>query len=185
MNLVRRSPQELAIAGALAAIATHPKSRTKLLQIWNSACATARDAKGALLNGFMVVMNQIAVVQSDADRTKLEIQAALRLGRPRHLSMREGFVWFAQARFGSKKLRAECRERVTYREPRTSKVISGAYYERAANSSKCRAGCGDCASVRLALAKPEFVMKCSVDVLMLPGRSFFLPAVGLNCRNYE
>jgi len=24
-----------------------------------------------------------------------------------------------------------------------------------------------------------------VDVLMLPGRSFFLPAVGLNCRNYE
>ncbi len=54
MNLVRRSPQELAIAGALAAIATHPKSRTKLLQIWNSACATARDAKGALLNGFMV-----------------------------------------------------------------------------------------------------------------------------------
>lgn len=75
----RRLPTwlQLTISGSLAAIVFHPRSRAKVLQVWNSACATARDAKAPLLDGFMVVMNQFAVAQAAADRTKRQIEAVL------------------------------------------------------------------------------------------------------------
>jgi hypothetical protein len=68
---------QFAIAGALAAIVIHPRSRAKLLPVWNSACATARDTKGPLLDAFTRVIGEIAVAQSDADRTRRQVEAAL------------------------------------------------------------------------------------------------------------
>jgi hypothetical protein len=68
---------QLAVAGALAAVAIHPRSRAKVLEVWNSVSATAHDLRDPLLDGLGVVMGQIALAHCDADRTKQEIQAIL------------------------------------------------------------------------------------------------------------
>jgi hypothetical protein len=68
---------QLAIAGGIAAIVIHPRSRARILELWGSICATAGEVKNPLLEEFLLVMNQIAIAQSDADRTKREIAAAL------------------------------------------------------------------------------------------------------------
>ena len=75
----RRQPAwlQLAIAGALAAVVIHPRSRAKLLQVWNSACATARQVKGPMFEGFIILMQQVAAAQSDAAKTHRQIQAVL------------------------------------------------------------------------------------------------------------
>jgi hypothetical protein len=75
----RRQPAwlQLAIAGALAAVVIHPRSRAKLLQVWNSACVTARQVKGPMFEGFILLMQQVAAAQSDAAKTHRQIQAAL------------------------------------------------------------------------------------------------------------
>jgi hypothetical protein len=75
----RRQPAwlQLAISGTLAAVAIHPKSRAKLLQVWNSACVTASHVKGPMLEGFVILMEQVAAAQSDAVKTHRQIQAVL------------------------------------------------------------------------------------------------------------
>jgi len=75
----RRQPAwlQLAIAGTLAAVAIHPRSRAKLLQAWNSACDTASQIKGPMLKGFLILMQQVAVAQSDAAKTHSQVQAVL------------------------------------------------------------------------------------------------------------
>jgi hypothetical protein len=75
----RRLPPwlQLATAGALAAILIHPKSRAKLAQARESACAAAAQAKGPMFKGFLVLMQQLAAAESNAAKTRQEIQAAL------------------------------------------------------------------------------------------------------------
>jgi len=75
----RRQPAwlHLAIAGALAAVVIHPRSRAKLFQVWNSACVTANQVKGPMFEGFLVLMQQVAAAQSDAVKTHRQIQAVL------------------------------------------------------------------------------------------------------------
>ena len=75
----RRLPAwaQAAIIGTTIAIAVHPKSRAKILQVCNSAWTLAREAKEPLLKGLIPLMNELAVAHSDADRTKAEIRAAL------------------------------------------------------------------------------------------------------------
>lgn len=77
----RRQPAwlQLAIAGALAAAVIHPRSRAKLLQVWDSACVTTSQIKGPIFEGFVILMQQVAAAQSDATRTYRQIQAALPL----------------------------------------------------------------------------------------------------------
>jgi hypothetical protein len=75
----RRQPAwlQLAISGTVAAVVIHPKSRAKLLQLWNSACVTASQVKGPMLEGFVILMQQVAAAQSDAIQTHRQIQAVL------------------------------------------------------------------------------------------------------------
>jgi hypothetical protein len=79
----RRLPPwlQLATAGGLAAIVIHPKSRAKLAQGWESACAAAAQAKGPMFEGFLVLMQQLAAAQSDAAKTLHQIHAALPPGK--------------------------------------------------------------------------------------------------------
>jgi hypothetical protein len=72
----RRQPAwlQLAIAGALAAAVIHPRSRAKLLQVWNSACVTASQVKGPMFEGFVILMQQVAAAQSEAIKTHRQIQ---------------------------------------------------------------------------------------------------------------
>lgn len=75
----RRQPAwlQLTIAGALAALVIHPRSRSKLLQVWNSACVTASQVKGPMFEGFVILMQQVAAAQSDAVKTHRRIQSVL------------------------------------------------------------------------------------------------------------
>jgi hypothetical protein len=75
----RRLPPwlQLATAGALATIMIHPTSRAKLVQVWESTCNAARQAKGPLFEGLFVVMQQLAAAESDATKTRQQIQAIL------------------------------------------------------------------------------------------------------------
>jgi len=68
---------QFAIAGGLAAVLIHPKSRAKLLQAWNAVTGYARQAKGPLLEGLLVLMQQLAAAESDAAKTLKQVQAAM------------------------------------------------------------------------------------------------------------
>ncbi len=68
---------QFAIAGGVAALLIHPKSRAKLLQAWNSVTGYARQAKGPIFQGLLVLMQQLAEAESDATRTLAQVQAAL------------------------------------------------------------------------------------------------------------
>ena len=68
---------QFAIAGGIAAVLIHPKSRAKLLQAWNSLTGVARQAKGPVFQGLLLLMQQLAEAESDATRTLKEAQAAL------------------------------------------------------------------------------------------------------------
>jgi hypothetical protein len=70
-----------AIAGALAAIVIHPRSRANLLRVWNSACVTASQVKRPMFEGFVILMQQVAAAQSDAVKTHRQIQAVLALAQ--------------------------------------------------------------------------------------------------------
>jgi hypothetical protein len=68
---------QLAVAGALAAIAIHPRSRAKILELWKGVSISAVNVKGPLLDAFLAVMKEIASAQSSAHRTKREIESVL------------------------------------------------------------------------------------------------------------
>lgn len=68
---------QLAVAGALAAILIHPRSRAKVLELWKSVSKTVVTLKGPLLEGLLAVMKEIAAAQTCAHRTKREIESAL------------------------------------------------------------------------------------------------------------
>jgi hypothetical protein len=68
---------QIFIAGALAAVLAHPKSRARLWQSLKSAYSSVCVAKGPLLDGLMVLVEQIACAQSETDRTRREIQSVL------------------------------------------------------------------------------------------------------------
>lgn len=68
---------QFAIAGGLAAVLIHPKSRAKILQAWNSVYDKARQAKGPFFEGFLVLMQQLAAAESDATQTLRQVQAAM------------------------------------------------------------------------------------------------------------
>jgi predicted nucleic acid-binding protein len=68
---------QIAIAGGLAAILIHPKSRAKLAQTWSCVRDAALRAQGPALEGFLVVMRQLAEAESSARNTRQQIQAAL------------------------------------------------------------------------------------------------------------
>lgn len=68
---------QLAVAGALAAIAIHPKSRAKILELWKGVSKSAVNVKGPLLEAFLAVMKEIATAQSIAHRTRREIESVL------------------------------------------------------------------------------------------------------------
>jgi len=68
---------QVAIAGALAAIVIHPKSRAKLLQVWESICANVNGATAPLLDAFINLADQIATANATADEAKRQIEAAL------------------------------------------------------------------------------------------------------------
>jgi hypothetical protein len=75
----RRQPAwlQFAIAGALAAVVIHPRSRAKLLHVWNSTCDKANQVGGPIFEGFLIVMQQVAAAQSDAVKTHRQIQSVL------------------------------------------------------------------------------------------------------------
>ena len=75
----RRQPAwlQFAIAGTLAAAVIHPRSRAKLLQVWNAACVTSSQVKGPMFEGLVILMQQVAAAQSDATKTHRQIQAVL------------------------------------------------------------------------------------------------------------
>lgn len=68
---------QFAIAGGLAAVLIHPKSRTKLLEAWNSVWGVACQAKGPVLEGLLVLIQQLAAAESDAAKTLEQVQAAM------------------------------------------------------------------------------------------------------------
>jgi hypothetical protein len=68
---------QFAIAGGLAAVLIHPKSRAKILQAWNSVYDKARQAKGPVFEGFLVLMQQLAAAESDSTQTLRQVQAAM------------------------------------------------------------------------------------------------------------
>jgi len=68
---------QLVIAGAVAGIAIHPKSRAKILEIWKSISKTAANVRKPLLDALVVVIEEIARAQTDAERTRHAIEAAL------------------------------------------------------------------------------------------------------------
>jgi len=68
---------QLAVAGALAAIIIHPRSRAKILELWKGVSKSAVNVRGPFLNAFLVVMKEIASAQSSAHRTKREIESVL------------------------------------------------------------------------------------------------------------
>ncbi len=68
---------QIAVAGALAGIAIHPRSRAKILELWKRASMSAVNVKGPLLDAFLAVMKEIASAQSSAHRTKREIESIL------------------------------------------------------------------------------------------------------------
>lgn len=75
----RRLPPWLqaAIGAAVIVTAFHPKSRAKIMQLITSACGLALEAKGPLLDLLMLVVEQLAMAQLNANRTKNEIEAAV------------------------------------------------------------------------------------------------------------
>ena len=68
---------QFAIAGGIAAVLIHPKSRAKLLRAWNSLTGFAQQEKGPVFQGLLLLMQQLAEAESDATRTLQEVQAAL------------------------------------------------------------------------------------------------------------
>lgn len=68
---------QLAVAGALAAIVIHPRSRAKILELWKGVSKMAVNVKGPLLEAFLAVMKEIATAQASAHRTKREIESVL------------------------------------------------------------------------------------------------------------
>lgn len=143
----RRQPAwlQLAIAGALAAIVIHPKSRAKLVHAWESVRAAACDAKGPMFEGMLDLMHQVAAAQSGAGKTHQQIQAALPpRRRPPRLSTREESVWSAPARFRFRRSCAGCGMRVTSHERKILKYTFGACYWRADSSSNYRLACLSC-----------------------------------------
>jgi hypothetical protein len=47
------------------------------VQVWESTCNAACQAKGPLFEGLFVVMQQLAAAESDATKTRQQIQAIL------------------------------------------------------------------------------------------------------------
>jgi hypothetical protein len=68
---------QLAVAGALAAIVFHPRSRAKILGLWKGVSKSAVNVKGPLLEVLLAVMKEIATAQSGAHRKKREIESVL------------------------------------------------------------------------------------------------------------
>lgn len=68
---------QLAIAGGVAALVIHPKSRAKLFEAWNYASETARRVRGPILEGAFLLMQQLATAESEATRTLQKVQAAI------------------------------------------------------------------------------------------------------------
>jgi hypothetical protein len=68
---------QVAVAGALAAIVIHPRSRAKISELWKGVSKGAVNVKGPLLEAFLAVMKEIATAQSSALRTKREIEFVL------------------------------------------------------------------------------------------------------------
>ncbi len=68
---------QFAIAGGVAALLIHPKSRAKLLETWRSITGFAQQAKGPVFQGLLVLMQQLAEAESDAARTLEQVQSAL------------------------------------------------------------------------------------------------------------
>jgi len=68
---------QLVVAGALAAIFIHPRSRAKILEIWGGVSKSAANLKSPLLEAFVTVMKDVASAQSSAHRTKREIESVL------------------------------------------------------------------------------------------------------------
>lgn len=72
---------QFAVAGTLAAIAIHPRSRAKIMEIWQSASKSASALKGPLLGAFLDVMKEVASAQATAHRTKREIESSLPMSK--------------------------------------------------------------------------------------------------------
>jgi hypothetical protein len=68
---------QLAVAGALAAIVIHPRSRAKILELWKAVSKSVVTAKRPLVEALLAVMKQIATAQSSAHRTKRQIESVL------------------------------------------------------------------------------------------------------------
>ena len=68
---------QLAVAGALAAIVIHPRSRAKILEIWRGKSKSAVNLMGPLVGAFLAIMKDFASAQSSAHRSKREIESVL------------------------------------------------------------------------------------------------------------
>lgn len=68
---------QFAIGAGVAAALIHPKSRTKLLDTWNSVRNAATRSKRPLFQGFLVLMCQLAEAERAANNTHRQIQSAL------------------------------------------------------------------------------------------------------------
>jgi hypothetical protein len=75
----RRQPAwlQLAVAGALAAIVIHPRSRVKIVEVCRDVSRSAANLKGPLLDSLLALMKEIADAQANAHRTQREIESAL------------------------------------------------------------------------------------------------------------
>lgn len=68
---------QFAIGASVAAALIHPKSRAKLLEVWNSVRNAASKFKGPLFEGLLVLMCQLAEAESVAKKTHRQIQSVL------------------------------------------------------------------------------------------------------------
>lgn len=68
---------QFAIGASVAAALIHPKSRAKLLEVWNSVRNAASKFKGPLFKGLLVLMCQLAEAESAAKKTHRQIQSVL------------------------------------------------------------------------------------------------------------
>ena len=75
----RRQPAwlQLAVAGALAAIVIHPRSRVTILEVWRDVSRSAANLEGPLLDSLLALMKEITDAQANAHRTQREIESAL------------------------------------------------------------------------------------------------------------